>query len=140
MKMREKLARRIAFLAALLVVGLAWGFSYRQNPVQRLQADIGSEGRAVTPTRIAGTQPTPKPGSEQVFEQAGCTRCHSVAGRGSLRAPLDGIGSRLNEAQIRAWITPGLAAPNSYQARHADLGLSQAERDLLTAWMLGLRN
>jgi hypothetical protein len=38
-----------------------------------------------------------------VFQSAGCTRCHSVAGVGSPRNPLDGVGSRRNDAGLRAW-------------------------------------
>ena len=31
--------------------------------------------------------------------------CHSVAGKGNLKGSLDDVGSRLSQADIRAWIT-----------------------------------
>lgn len=143
--MREILARRIALLAGTLVVALAVLFAHLQNP---------PAGRPPAPGPAMGAPAAPRPelpaaaapGSplaargEQLYADLACARCHSIAGRGNPRVPLDGIGTRADEAAIRSWITPGAAQPATYQERHADLGLGAGERDALAAYLLGLRN
>lgn len=42
---------------------------------------------------------------EQVYADQKCAVCHSVAGKGNPKGPLDGVGSKLSESDIRAWIT-----------------------------------
>ena len=42
---------------------------------------------------------------EKVFADQKCTLCHSVAGKGNAKGPLDDVGSKLPAADIRAWIT-----------------------------------
>jgi mono/diheme cytochrome c family protein len=40
----------------------------------------------------------------QVFTAQKCTACHSIAGKGSKKGPLDDVGSKLSPAEIREWI------------------------------------
>ena len=42
---------------------------------------------------------------EKLFVDQKCTLCHSVAGKGNTKGPLDGVGSKDSSADIRAWIT-----------------------------------
>jgi|SoiMethySBSTD1v2_1073268.scaffolds.fasta_scaffold946177_2 mono/diheme cytochrome c family protein len=42
---------------------------------------------------------------KKVYAAQKCSTCHSVAGTGSKMAPLDGVGSKLTAAEIKAWIT-----------------------------------
>jgi len=42
---------------------------------------------------------------EKLFADQKCTLCHSVAGKGNAKGPLDDVGSKLSAADIRAWIT-----------------------------------
>jgi mono/diheme cytochrome c family protein len=42
---------------------------------------------------------------EKVFTDQKCSLCHSVAGKGNVKGVLDDVGSKLSEADIRAWIT-----------------------------------
>ena len=42
---------------------------------------------------------------EKLFVDQKCTLCHSVAGKGNVKGPLDGVGSKDSAADIRAWIT-----------------------------------
>ena len=66
----------------------------------------------VTPEETAkepqqdGLLPAPAPGAlgRNVFEEQRCTACHSVAGLGNPRYPLDGV-SRLSPEELRDWIT-----------------------------------
>ena len=42
---------------------------------------------------------------EKVYADQKCSVCHSIAGKGNTKGALDEVGSRLSEADIRAWIT-----------------------------------
>jgi len=48
----------------------------------------------------------------KVFADQKCSLCHSVAGKGNAKGPLDDVGSKLSAADIRAWIedAPGMTA------------------------------
>ena len=41
---------------------------------------------------------------EKVFADQKCSLCHSVAGKGNAKGPLDEVGSKLSADDIRAWI------------------------------------
>jgi mono/diheme cytochrome c family protein len=49
---------------------------------------------------------------EAVYAAQKCSMCHSVAGKGNAKGPLDDVGSTLKAEEIRAWITDakGMAA------------------------------
>ena len=40
-----------------------------------------------------------------VYTEQKCSLCHSVAGKGNAKGPLDGIGAKLSAEDIRQWIT-----------------------------------
>lgn len=42
---------------------------------------------------------------EKVFADQKCSLCHSIAGKGNAKGPLDEVGSKLSADDIRAWIT-----------------------------------
>jgi mono/diheme cytochrome c family protein len=46
-----------------------------------------------------------KADGEKVFIAQKCSLCHSIAGKGNVKGPLDEVGSKLSEGDIRAWIT-----------------------------------
>jgi mono/diheme cytochrome c family protein len=52
---------------------------------------------------------------EEVYAAQKCSVCHSVEGKGNKKYPLDGVGSRLSEAEIREW----LLNPDAQQAKKA---------------------
>ena len=41
----------------------------------------------------------------QVYADQKCALCHSIGDKGNKKGPLDGVNSKLTEADIRAWIT-----------------------------------
>jgi mono/diheme cytochrome c family protein len=45
----------------------------------------------------------------QVFTAQKCTACHSIAGKGSKKGPLDDVGTKLSAAEIKEWITDPVA-------------------------------
>jgi mono/diheme cytochrome c family protein len=54
---------------------------------------------------------------KQVYTDSKCAVCHSVAGLGNKKGPLDGVGSKLSAVEIRQWIT---AAPDMAAKAKAD--------------------
>jgi mono/diheme cytochrome c family protein len=42
---------------------------------------------------------------EKVFADQKCSLCHSIAGKGNAKGPLDDVGSKLKADEIRSWIT-----------------------------------
>lgn len=137
--MREIWARRIALLTGGLVVALAVVFAWSQNPPRR-------EAGVIVPPRVSVEGPagalvprTLIEAGEELYADLACARCHSVAGRGSARSPLDGVGTRLSEEEIRAWVTSGAPGVKGFQARHADIELTPAQRDALVAYLRSLR-
>ena len=41
---------------------------------------------------------------EQLFTEQKCSLCHSIAGKGNAKGPLDGVGAKLKADEIRAWL------------------------------------
>jgi mono/diheme cytochrome c family protein len=50
---------------------------------------------------------------EEVYGAQKCATCHSVGDKGNKKYPLDGVGSRLSETDIRDW----LLNPDTQQAK-----------------------
>ena len=42
---------------------------------------------------------------QEVYTAQKCQLCHAVAGKGNKANPLDGVGAKLNAADIKEWIT-----------------------------------
>jgi mono/diheme cytochrome c family protein len=42
---------------------------------------------------------------EKVYVDQKCSLCHSVAGKGNAKGPLDDVGSKLKADEIREWLT-----------------------------------
>jgi mono/diheme cytochrome c family protein len=57
----------------------------------------------VAGTASAGARDTAA--AEKIFTGQKCSLCHSVAGKGNAKGPLDEVGSTLSADDIRAWIT-----------------------------------
>lgn len=99
--MRERLVLMLVVLTTVLVLAVSVGFALLQNGVPS-----GREGEgATTSSAPSGPDAAPDAGARgrAVFEARGCLRCHSVAGQGSPRLPLDGVGARRDRAALEAW-------------------------------------
>ena len=143
--MRETWARRIAMLTGGLVVVLAIVFAFHQNPPRPIPVAVSPP--AVEPAAPPMPQVKPAPpaispslieAGQQVYAEQACARCHSIAGRGGARGPLDDVGARLSEAELRAWVTPSTET-KGFQARHANIDLTPAQRDALVTYLRSLR-
>jgi hypothetical protein len=64
--------------------------------------------------------------------------CHSIAGEGNTRLPLDGLSARLTEKEIRLWIV----APQEMNPAVAKRGYQLPEEDLsaLVAYLTATRH
>jgi len=80
-----------------------------------------------------------------VFTKQKCTTCHSIAGRGSKKGPLDDVGSKLTPAQIREWLVDpvGMAAktqpPPTRKPPMKKKPLSAEDLDVLVAYLSTLK-
>jgi mono/diheme cytochrome c family protein len=82
---------------------------------------------------------------KKLYDSKECAKCHSIAGKGAKIDPLDDVGSKLSEADIRQW----LKDPASMEAKltkkpkvkmsSKKIALTDAEVDALTAYMLSIK-
>lgn len=80
---------------------------------------------------------------QKVYVANKCTTCHSIDGTGSTKGPLDGVGSKLTEAEIRAWIidAPAMAKKKEATRKPAmkSYKLAKDDLDALVAYMVSLK-
>lgn len=80
----------------------------------------------------------------KVYADQKCAVCHSIAGKGNAKGPLDDVGSRLKADDIRSWMTdPAVMTKRTNAARKPPMraypDLSKQDLDDLTAYMLSLK-
>lgn len=101
---------------------------------------IGAEAGAQAPARIEK--------GKQVYDAARpkCKACHSIGGAGNVKGPLDGVGSKLEADEIKAWMrTPKAMTEKSKATRKPFMPvypkekLSDEDLEALTAYMLSLK-
>ena len=58
-------------------------------------------------TALSAQAPDPKLANEgkKLYATYKCDKCHQIAGRGSKKGPLDGVGTKLSAADIKRWFT-----------------------------------
>jgi mono/diheme cytochrome c family protein len=80
---------------------------------------------------------------EKLFVDQKCTLCHSVAGKGNAKGPLDGVGTKDSEADIRAWITDANAMTAKTGATRKpamkQFSLEKPDVDALVAYVSSLK-
>ena len=80
----------------------------------------------------------------QVYADQKCALCHSIAGKGNAKGPLDDVGSRLSVDDIRTWIVdPATMTKKTNAARKPAMraypDLSKDDLESITAYMLSLK-
>ena len=80
----------------------------------------------------------------KVYAAQKCSICHSIAGAGNKKFPLDGVGTKLSAAEIREWIVNPLDAAKKANstakpAMKAYPTLPKAELDAIVAYMQSLK-
>lgn len=77
---------------------------------------------------------------KEVYAKQNCKLCHSIAGVGNKKSPLDGVGAKLNEDQIKKWVrTPKEMNPKSTMMAYAAGKLSDSDLADLVAYMMTLK-
>lgn len=101
----------LAFATTLLVVLLSAAFAALRNSpsptaVRRGAAPPPREPATVSPPPfVEEANAAPVDVGQRASERLNCAMCHSIAGRGNLNSPLDGVGGRLDRGAILAWTT-----------------------------------
>jgi mono/diheme cytochrome c family protein len=80
----------------------------------------------------------------KVYGDQKCSMCHSIAGKGNAKGPLDGVGSKLTADEIRLWMTDPKTMTAKAKATRTPLmkaypSLPKADMDALVAYMLSLK-
>ena len=91
----------------------------------------------------ASAQDTAK--GEKVYAAQKCSMCHSIAGKGNAKGPLDGVGSKLTAAEIHDWIVDPVAMTKKTNATRKPpmaakyKSLPKEDLDALVAYMASLK-
>lgn len=139
--MRERWARWLAALTGAMVLLLSLGFARLQNPVG--DAVAASDSPAETSPAAPASDPRVAAG-KRVFDAQNCARCHSVAGVGSPRSPLDGVGATLGPVELLHYATGHAAiaedlSPRVLKEKQPYQSLSREDLDALVAYLQSLR-
>lgn len=132
--MRELLAKSLAALTAVIVVGLAAAFSVVHN---------APDPQAALPA-VSSSLPPPAAAQRTAYDRHGCAGCHSIGGQGNPRNPLDGVGQRLEPAAIRDWIIAAEGvrsqlSPAVARIKQTYAALPEAELQAMVDYLAGLR-
>ena len=80
---------------------------------------------------------------EAVFAAQKCSLCHSVAGKGNPKGPMEDAVGKLTAAEIRAWITDakGMTAKTKAERKPAmkEFALPKEDVDALVAYLTSLK-
>ncbi len=77
---------------------------------------------------------------EEVYAKQNCKLCHSIANVGNKKNPLDGVGAKLTEDQLKKWVrTPKEMNPKTLMAAYPASKISDADLADLVAYMLTLK-
>jgi cytochrome c5 len=138
--MRERLSRWIAFLTAAVTVLLALAFAWIQNPPP---AAVEAPP-AVPAAALPSERPAIVEAGRAAYEEQGCGMCHSVAGVGNPRYPLDGVGARMKPEEIRKWIAGARELESrlpagAFRVKQGYQALPREELAALVAYMQSLR-
>ena len=80
---------------------------------------------------------------EKLYTEQKCSLCHSIAGKGNAKGPLDDVGTKLKADEMRAWLTDakGMTAKTN-ATRKPEMKaytLEKSEVDSLVAYLSTLK-
>jgi mono/diheme cytochrome c family protein len=78
----------------------------------------------------------------KVYATEKCAACHSVAGKGNPKGPLDGVGTKLTADEIRQWIVnaPEMTKKTKSERRPAMRAYANIQTDDLDALVAYLQS
>ncbi len=143
--MRETIAKLFCLLTLLVAVALSWLFALRHNPgLPSSPAAVAAPPSAPVTATPPSLPPETALRAREVFTGSGCATCHSVAGVGNPRVPLDTVGAELSPEGIRAWTTgtgeaAGQLGDSLRRRKQRYLELPEADLDALVLWLAAQR-
>jgi mono/diheme cytochrome c family protein len=80
---------------------------------------------------------------KKVYDAKECAKCHMIAGKGNKIGPLDGVGTKLNEADMRKWLTDPVEMEKTLDhkpkvkmsSKIKQMNLQPADVDVLVAYL-----
>jgi mono/diheme cytochrome c family protein len=79
----------------------------------------------------------------QIYAAQKCGICHSIGDRGNKKGPLDGVGAKLSNADLRAWIVDAKGMTEKTKADRKppmkSYTLAKDDLDALVAYMASLK-
>lgn len=80
----------------------------------------------------------------KVYAAQKCNVCHSIEGKGAKKGPLDGVGSKLSEDEIRQWIINAPEMTKKTKSTRKPVmknysKLAKDDIDALVAYMVSLK-
>jgi len=80
----------------------------------------------------------------KVYAAQKCSVCHSVAGKGNAKGPLDSVGTTLSADEIHQWlVNPAEMSKKAKSTRKPPMksyaSLSKDDQDALVAYMLSMK-
>jgi mono/diheme cytochrome c family protein len=98
---------------------------------------------AMTMARTASAQTSVERGMK-VFADQKCSLCHSIAGKGNAKGPLDNTGGKLKADDVRKWIVAPADMTAATKAERkpamkAFASLPKADLDALVDYMMSLK-
>jgi cytochrome c oxidase subunit 2 len=137
--MRESTAKLAALGTGAMIVAAVALFAALQQVDREVAAPVAeAETAPIAPQDQPQVPDTILALGARVYDEQGCAGCHSIAGVGSPRSPLDGVGTRLTAERIRLWIVdPQAARPGVRKPSYDDLPVE--ELAALVAYLRSLR-
>ena len=79
----------------------------------------------------------------KVYADQKCRVCHSIAGKGNAKGPLDGVGTKLSADDIRAWLVDAVGQTAKTKAPRKPVmknyALPKEDVDALVAYLSTLK-
>ena len=72
--------------------------------MKRIVAAIFSSAVVLVFAGAAFAQDAKVDKGKQLYAEKKCSMCHSIEGKGNVKGPLDGVGSKLSAAELKEWI------------------------------------
>jgi cytochrome c2 len=80
--------------------------------------------------------------AKKVYVEKKCANCHSIAGKGNKKGPMDEVGSKVSEADIRAWLSNPVEMTKKTKSERKPAmkaGLTGTDLEDMVAYMLTLK-
>jgi mono/diheme cytochrome c family protein len=90
--MRERLAMLVLAGVLAVLVTLAVAFAWRHNQEPPSSAPAPTDAKEVAGVTDRG---------QALFREQNCSLCHALGGSGNPRYPLDGVGARYSDEDLR---------------------------------------